>query len=420
MASNVRITKSNLIMSRSCCHRPPMFPISRVKFLRRRPSLLSRITRQIMQRANQSQINVAIVGVGLVGSELVNQLLSIPQNASPFRLISLSSSTRTIFNPANPFQPADDWKSALAASPEKADLHALTERLSALVQAKERVAIVDNTASDAVATLYPAWLEKGINVITPNKKAFSGEIRLYNSIIHSSRTSGARYLNESTVGAGLPVINTLKELVGTGDKIIKIEGVFSGTMSYIFNEFSTGKPDGPSFSSIVKAAREKGYTEPHPADDLNGFDVARKLTILSRIISTHAIKSTSLPELQSFATVQTTSLIPPALEGIPTGDEFITRLPEFDAQFSQLRAEASAEGKVLRFVGVVDAVSGQVKAGLEKYPIDHPFATSLGGSDNIIMFHSERYSPRPLIIQGAGAGAAVTAMGVFGDLLKLA
>ncbi|KAK2461293.1 hypothetical protein APHAL10511_006820 [Amanita phalloides] len=372
-----------------------------------------------MQQARHLEINVAVIGVGLVGSELVHQLLSIPQNVSPFRLISLSSSTRSVFNSANPIQPTDDWKSALIASSEKADLHALTERLHTLVRANERVVIVDNTSSDAVAALYPLWLGKGIHVVTPNKKAFSGKIDLYNAIVDRSRASGARYLNESTVGAGLPVINTLKELVGTGDKIVKIEGVFSGTMSYIFNEFSTGKPDGPAFSSIVTAAREKGYTEPHPADDLNGFDVARKLTILSRTISTHSIKPVSLPELQSFSAVQTASLIPPALEEIRTGDEFLARLPEFDAEFSRLRADASAEGKVLRFVGVVDAVDGQVKAGLEKYPVDHPFATSLGGSDNIIMFHTERYKPRPLIIQGAGAGAAVTAMGVLGDLLKL-
>lgn len=191
-------------------------------------------------------------------------------------------------------------------------------------------------------------------------------------------------------------------------------------MSYIFNEFSTGNPDGPAFSSVVAMAREKGYTEPHPADDLNGFDVARKLTILSRTIS--AFSNTppySLPVLQSFKSVQTASLIPPALEGTPTGDNFIARLPEFDEQFAKLRTEASGQGKVLRFVGVIDVQNGQVKAGLEKYPITHPFATSLGGSDNIMLFHTERYSPRPLIIQGAGAGAAVTAMGVLGDLFKL-
>ncbi len=153
-------------------------------------------------------------------------------------------------------------------------------------------------------------------------------------------------------------------------------------MSYIFNEFSTGKFDGPKFSSVVATAREKGYTvrphhllvftpdihiqEPHPADDLNGFDVARKLTILSRTISAFSNSPTNLPQLESFKFVQTASLIPPALENIPTGDEFISRLPEFDAEFANLNADASAESKVLRFVGVVDVVNGQVRAGLEK------------------------------------------------------
>ncbi|KAG6814467.1 hypothetical protein H0H93_012938 [Arthromyces matolae] len=191
-------------------------------------------------------------------------------------------------------------------------------------------------------------------------------------------------------------------------------------MSYIFNNFSTGAAEGPKFSSVVEVAREKGYTEPHPADDLNGFDVARKLTILTRTITSNSRAPTALPALQSFASVQTQSLIPKPLEGIPSGDDFIARLPEFDAEFDKLRADASAEGKVLRFVGVVDVAGGVVKAGLEKYPTSHPFATSLGGSDNIIMFHTERYGARPLIVQGAGAGAAVTAMGVLGDLFKLA
>ncbi|TFK38140.1 aspartate kinase homoserine dehydrogenase [Crucibulum laeve] len=365
-----------------------------------------------MSQATQPKIYVAVVGVGLVGSELISQLLSIP--SSPFHLVSLSSSKRTIFQDKAPI--GADWKSLLDSSSEKPDFEKLTQNLAKLNQ---RVAVVDNTSSEEIATLYPKWLQAGFNVITPNKKAYSGDDGLYEAIITTSKASGAKFLNEATVGAGLPVISTLKELVATGDKIDKIEGVFSGTMSYIFNEFSTGKADGPKFSEVVKVAREKGYTEPHPADDLNGFDVARKLTILSRTISSGSATSTSLPNLKSFAAVKTASLIPSALEGIPTGDEFIARLPEFDDEFAKLRTEASAEGKVLRFVGVVDVSGGQVRAGLEKYPTSHPFATSLGGSDNIIMFHTERYSPRPLIVQGAGAGAAVTAMGVLGDLLKL-
>ncbi|KDR79975.1 hypothetical protein GALMADRAFT_1360802 [Galerina marginata CBS 339.88] len=371
--------------------------------------------------AHQQKILVAVVGVGLVGSEFITQLLSIPAKVSPFKLVCVTSSSRTLLaGKENPITPNAPWKSLLAESKAPADLRQLTAQLTQLVAQKERVALVDNTSSEEVAALYPTWLKEGINVVTPNKKAFSGEAELFAKILSASQQSGAKFLNEATVGAGLPVVAPLKELLATGDKIIKIEGVFSGTMSYIFNEFSTGKPDGPAFSSVVAIAREKGYTEPHPADDLNGFDVARKLTILSRLISSAPSAATStLPSLQSFASVQTASLIPAALEGIATGDEFIKRLPEFDEEFAKLRVEASKENKVLRFVGVVDVAGGQVRAGLEKYPIDHPFATSLGGSDNIIMFHTKRYSPRPLIIQGAGAGAAVTAMGVLGDLLKL-
>ncbi|KAJ7728952.1 homoserine dehydrogenase-domain-containing protein [Mycena maculata] len=367
--------------------------------------------------ASPQKIYVAIVGVGLVGSEFINQLLSIPPLNSPFHLISLTSTTRSLFNHTNPITSASSWKSDLAASVDRPDLPKLTKQLSALVSPTQKVALIDNTSSEDVAALYPTWISAGISVITPNKKAFSGDIALYEQIVAASKTvNGGRFLNEATVGAGLPVVGTLKDLVATGDKIVKIEGVFSGTMSYIFNEFSTGTPDGPAFSSVVRIAREKGYTEPHPADDLNGFDVARKLTILARTV-THA---SALPALQSFAAVQTASLIPPELEGIPTGDEFVARLPAFDAHFAAMRAAASAEGQVLRFVGVVDVQNGQVRAGLEKYPTTHPFATSLGGSDNIIMFHTERYGARPLIVQGAGAGAAVTAMGVLGDLLKLA
>ncbi|KNZ72456.1 Homoserine dehydrogenase [Termitomyces sp. J132] len=383
-----------------------------------------------MSVATTPKIYVAVVGVGLVGAELVEQLLAIPQQTSPFRLISLSSSSRTIFDAENPIQTGSSWKEKLTTSNQRPDFQLLTKQLAALVASGQKVAIVDNTSSDDIAKLYPGWLENGISVVTPNKKAYSGELDLYEKIISASKASGARFLNESTVGAGLPVISTLKELVATGDRasdlcgslllVVKIEGVFSGTMSYIFNNFSTGAADGPAFSSVVSVAREKGYTEPHPADDLNGFDVARKLTILTRTITTGSHIPTALPALQTFAFVKTESLIPKPLEGIPSGDEFVSRLPEFDAHFAKLRSEASAEGKVLRFVGVVDVAGGVVKAGLEKYSTSHPFATSLGGSDNIIMFHTERYGARPLIVQGAGAGAAVTAMGVLGDLFKLA
>jgi len=274
--------------------------------------------------------------------------------------------------------------------------------------------LVDNTSSEDVARLYPYFLSKGVNVVTPNKKAFSSELALYDEIVAASLKTGARFYNESTVGAGLPIISTIKDLVATGDKVSKIEGVFSGTLSYIFNEFSDGKSgNGPSFSSIVSIARQKGYTEPNPADDLNGADVARKLTILSRCIPSLRDK---LPH--GYKSVSTKSLVPAALHGESSGDEFIRKLSEYDQEFDKLRSDAFKENKVLRFVGVIDVASGTIKADLESYPNTHPFVTSLGGSDNIVMFHTERYGARPLIVQGAGAGAAVTAMGVLGDLLR--
>ncbi|THG94317.1 hypothetical protein EW026_g7135 [Hermanssonia centrifuga] len=346
------------------------------------------------------QLSVAIVGVGLVGAELISQLLSLSQ-PSPFTLVSLSSSKRTVFSPSGLEITPSTWASSLSSSTSTLNLQQLALQLSSL----DRAVLVDNTASQAVADLYPLFLQNGIHVVTPNKK----------SVLRKSGT--VRCDLESEQGKRG---ETLKDLVASGDKVKKIEGVFSGTMSYIFNEFSTANPGGPSFSSVVRIAREKGYTigvhkEPHPADDLNGADVARKLSILAR----------SIPSLQNslpagYASVSTRSLVPSALEAISDGTEFVERLPEFDEQFDKMREEARAEGSVLRFVGVVDVENGVVKADLERYPTTHPFATSLGGSDNIVMFHTERYSPRPLIVQGAGAGAAVTAMGVMSDLFKLA
>ncbi|KAI0346632.1 hypothetical protein BDW22DRAFT_1323917 [Trametopsis cervina] len=357
-----------------------------------------------------SPVSVAIVGVGLVGSELISQLLALP-SPSPYKLVSLTTSKRTVFSAEGLSVTPETWSSALSSSTATPDLHALAEALSKL----DRAVLVDNTASPDVADLYPEFLKRGVHVVTPNKKAFSGSQKLYDEILKASQEGKARWLNESTVGAGLPVVQTLKDMVASGDKIKKIEGVFSGTMSYIFNEFSTASPEGPAFSSVVRIAREKGYTEPHPADDLNGADVARKLAILARSIPS---LQNSLPE--GYLSVSTRSLVPTALDSVTSGSDFVDRLPEFDAEFEKLKDEARQEGSVLRFVGVIDVEEGIVKADLEKYPTTHPFATSLGGSDNIIIFHTERYSPRPLIVQGAGAGASVTAMGVMSDLLKLA
>ncbi|KAG8849123.1 hypothetical protein FRB96_000909 [Tulasnella sp. 330] len=380
----------------------------------------------IVTHAANRVLNLAVIGVGLVGAELLHQL-SQPQLASKFRLVFVSNSKHSVSSLAPNVHKLDltNWKQALSESTALPALEHLPRILGEFVTNDEKnpFVVVDNTSSEAVALLYPKFLRAGVSVVTPNKKAFSGDLWLYDDILASSALTGAKFLNEATVGAGLPIIATLKDLVATGDKarinslleVKKIEGVLSGTLSYIFNEYSTSKGGSESFSTVVRVAKEKGFTEPHPGDDLNGADVARKLTILSRMI----------PSLRNnlhkgYESVSTTSLVPDILASPEvTGTDFLQHLPDFDSHFAKMKDDALKDGKVLRYAGVVDVEKGEIRASLEQYPIDHPFATSLGGSDNIIAFHTERYSPRPLIVQGAGAGAAVTAMGVLSDLLKL-
>ncbi|KAF8842958.1 aspartate kinase homoserine dehydrogenase [Paxillus ammoniavirescens] len=367
----------------------------------------------------EEAIHVAVVGLGGVGKELMKQLIETPY---PINIAAISNSRKMLlFTDGTTCFDHLQWATALdAADAPDTNLDVLRDGLAALAKRSTRkVVLVDNTSSEAVANAYPKFLDAGIHVVTPNKKAFSGDLGLYKRLIGESGSPTGLprgvFYNESTVGAGLPIISTLKDLVNTGDKVKKIEGVFSGTLSYIFNEYSKGQEGGPSFSSIVEIAKANGYTEPHPGDDLNGADVARKLTILSRMLPGLLER---LPN--GHVDVQPTSLVPEALRDA-NAQEFMQRLPEFDDDIARKRDEAARRGNVLRYVGVIEVSEGdgRVEAKLEEYPKTHAFATSLQGSDNILMFHTERYGARPLLIQGAGAGNAVTAMGVMSDLLKL-
>ncbi|KAI8324340.1 homoserine dehydrogenase [Martensiomyces pterosporus] len=356
-------------------------------------------------------LNVAIVGPGLVGGALAEQLIAHAQSprfaSLPIAIVGLINSKKMAVSPT-PFASADlaDWKARiLGTSAAAADLAQFADSLASI---KGPTAVVDCTSSDAIADLYPSWLSKGLHVVTPNKKAFSNDIALFRKIQElSSSPQGPSVYHEATVGAGLPVLSTLNDLVRTGDRIVKIEGIFSGTLSYLFNNFSV--PGATQlFSECVSVAKASGYTEPDPRDDLNGMDVARKVTILGRVAGLD-IGTDTLP---------VENIVPEALRGVATAEEFMSRLPEFDDHFKKLNAEALAAGSVLRYVGMVDAAGGQSSVKLARYPLDHPFA-SLKGSDNIIAFTTERF-PNPLIIQGAGAGAAVTAFGIFADLIKVA
>lgn len=358
-------------------------------------------------------------GVGGVGRCFVTQLSqlasTISQNSSSptyLSLVYLSTSQKCLQSPDYHPLSLSNWESDISKSTTKPQ--SFPDLVQYLTKAPGKTILVDNTSNQSLADAYPTFLKKGISIVTPNKKAFSGSYALWKDIFSSAAngsgvpTSGWVF-HESSVGAGLPVISTLKELVETGDEVQKIEGVFSGTMSFLFNSFMPVGGGGGKFSAEVTKAKEAGYTEPDPRDDLNGLDVARKLTILARLAGLTVESPTSFP-------VQ--SLIPKELESCQSGDEFLSRLPEFDNKMEELKKAAAAEGKVVRFVGSVDVGKKDVKVGLEKFDANHPIA-ALKGSDNIISFYTKRYGSNPLIIQGAGAGGEVTAMGVTGDFLKV-
>ena len=232
--------------------------------------------------------------------------------------------------------------------------------------------------------------------MTPNKKAFGGSWSLWQDVFaaahSSSNPSGGFVYHESSVGAGLPVISTLKDLVETGDDVTRIEGSVSGTLSFLFNSFAPVSGNGGKWSAEVKKAKELGYTEPDPRDDLGGMDVARKMTILARLAGIEVEGTSAFP-------VQ--SLIPKALEDVKSGDEFVERLPEFDDEMDKLREEAQAQGKVVRYIGSIDVAKKEVKVGLRYEDKDSPIA-ALKGSENMFNFYTRRYGERPLIIQGPG------------------
>lgn len=348
-------------------------------------------------------IYLAIIGLGGVGKAFLSQLaaLQLGSIAKP-TVIFASRSSKQLYN--------KDYSSIDASTLDSSSspLLSLSDLTSWLASAPGKVILVDNTSNQDVADSYPSFLENGISVVTPNKKAFSSNLKLWDDIF-SSTTPSALIYHESSVGAGLPVISTLKDLTATGDQITKIQGVFSGTMSFLFNTFAPVSGSGSGkWSEIVSQAKDAGFTEPDPRDDLNGMDVARKCTILARLAGLKVEGPDSFP-------VQ--SLIPKALESASSASEFMQKLPEHDQEMESYKEDAAKQGKVVRFVASVDVQNNKVSVGLEMVEKDSPIA-GLKGSDNIFVFHTKRYSSSPLVVQGSGAGGEVTAMGVSADLIK--
>jgi bifunctional aspartokinase / homoserine dehydrogenase 1 len=347
-------------------------------------------------------LSIGLIGPGTVGRVLLAQIATQVERLRDLnldlRVRGIATSKRMLLE-----EGAIDlaqWPQRLAEAGEPLDL----EKFAAHVQADyiPHSAIIDCTASADVAANYRSWLGRGIHVVTPNKKANSGALPEYRALREAARAAGTHYLYEATVGAGLPVIHTLRDLRETGDDITRIEGIFSGTLAYLFNVFD-GKE---SFSSIVRAAKLKGYTEPDPRDDLSGLDVARKLIILGR----------EMGLTLEMSDVHVTGLVPQALDACSV-DEFMERLPEFDANMATMLAEAQEKGQVLRYVGRIDT-DGKATVGLTRLDAKHAFA-NIALTDNVVRFATRRYCDNPLIVQGPGAGPEVTAGGVFADLLRL-
>jgi homoserine dehydrogenase len=344
-----------------------------------------------------------------VGKCFLQQLSALPDILRP-SLVFVSRSTKNIAS--EDYRPIQISQAETLLNSSPMPLLNFFELATYLTRAPGRAILVDNTSSQDLANAYPAFLAKGVSIVTPNKKAFSSDLGLWEDIFSAVARSQGRSLiyHESSVGAGLPVISTLKDLITTGDQVTRIEGVFSGTMSFLFNSFAPAD-DGSTaqWSQIVSEAKNAGYTEPDPRDDLNGMDVARKLTILARLAGLKVAGPTTFP-------VQ--SLIPLALENAASADEFMSKLPTYDAEMEGYKEQAKSAGKVIRYIGSVDVLTSQVKVGLEMVDRGTPIA-SLKGSDNLICFYTKRYGTNPLVIQGAGAGGEVTAMGVTSDLIKV-
>ncbi len=348
-------------------------------------------------------VSIGLIGPGAVGSALLDQLAAAggslrEQFDLDLRVRAVGGSRRMCLDQSR--VGLDDWRGALENG-ESMDIDRFVEHVHA--DYLPHAVLIDCTASQEIADRYAEWLARGIHVITPNKRAHSGPMAYYTQLERRNRDANTHFLYEATVGAGLPVINTLKDLVETGDDIHSISGIFSGTLAYLFNVFDGSR----AFSEIVRVARARGYTEPDPRDDLSGMDVARKAVILAR---------ESGLDLE-LADIEVESLVPSALAGASV-DEFLDRLADFDAPMAARVEEVGSNGQVLRYVADVNVSQAKASVRLQSFDSDHPFA-NISLTDNIVRFATRRYSENPLIVRGPGAGPDVTAAGIFADLLRL-
>lgn len=369
--------------------------------------------------ALEDSARVVLLGTGTVGRAVLARLASWSGTGfgDRLQLVHVANSRVAIRDPEGicPKQAAACFGVALGASdtvPAEAKRRLPAPQASALdivesaLNIGDRQIVIDATASEAVAARHAAWLSQGIHVVTACKLGQGTSLRRWCDIRAACAQGGTRYGDSATVGAGLPLLRSLRELQAGGDRIQALAGVLSGSLAWLFNQYDGMRP----FSALLRQARDAGYTEPDPRDDLSGEDVRRKIVILARAAGV---------ELES-QDVETTSLVPPEL-AVLDKEAFDSALPALDAPLRQRFAQACGNGEKLRFIARLErGVDGVVKTrvGLESLPADHPLAGGTG-TDNKVAIWSDRYSVQPLVIQGPGAGAEVTAAGLLDDALRI-
>lgn len=369
--------------------------------------------------ALEAGARVVLLGTGTVGRAVLARLASWSGTGfgGRLQLVHVANSRVAIRDPDGicPTQAAVCFGVAVAAgdtAPAEAKRRLPASQASSLdivestLNIGDRRIVIDATASEAVAARHAAWLAQGIHVVTACKLGQGTSLRRWRDIQAACAQGGTRYGDSATVGAGLPLLRSLRALQGGGDRIHALAGVLSGSLAWLFDRYDGMRP----FSALVRQARDAGYTEPDPRDDLSGEDVRRKIVILARAAGV---------ELES-QDVEVTSLVPPEL-AVLNKDAVDSALPALDAALRQRFAEAYRNGEKLRFIARLErGVDGVARArvGLESLPGDHPLAGG-AGTDNKVAIWSDRYSAQPLVIQGPGAGAEVTAAGLLDDALRI-
>jgi aspartokinase/homoserine dehydrogenase 1 len=354
--------------------------------------------------SSTQDVHVFMAGAGLIGSTLLKQIYQQAtylheKRAMDIKLVGLANSKKMLFNSDG--IPLNEWRTLLDKSDQASDLEVFVQRMKGYNL--PNTIFIDNTAGDQAVKWYERILDSSISISTPNKIAASSGYLQYQKLKSAASRRGVLFEYETNVGAGLPVISVLRDLSDSGDRILRIEGVLSGTLSFIFNTFKSGV----RFSEAVSQAMELGYTEPDPRDDLSCVDVRRKLLILAR--------ETGLAIEAEDIIIH--PVLPEACLAVETVAQFLKALSAYDTAFEQMRSDAEEQGEVLRMVACLE--DGKAEIGLRRVGLEHPFY-GLSGADNMIIFTTDRYKERPLVVRGPGAGAEVTAAGIFAEIIKIA